>query len=112
MPTFYCSDNLIGIGSPGEGFRVVIGFCDEAVDGGLEVDEGMEDTTLEPPRGEFGEEALDSVESKASTPRTTRWLKSMPLFGGKTSDSALRLHGASRLKSGNRMRGASLGTPL
>ena len=44
---------------------MVIGFCDEAVDGGLEVDEGMEDTTFEPPLGEFGEEALDSVEPRA-----------------------------------------------
>ena len=47
-----------------------------------------------------------------STPRMTRWLRSMPLFGGKTSGPAWRLRGVNRLKSGNRMRGASLGTPL
>jgi len=37
----------------------------DAFQGGLEVDEGMEDTTLEPPLGEFSEEALDSVEPRA-----------------------------------------------
>ena len=64
MPTFNGCDDLVGIGGPCEGFRVVVGFCDEAGDRGLEVDKGMEDTALEPPLGEFGEEALDGVEPR------------------------------------------------
>ena len=34
----------------------------EAIDGGLEIDEGMEDTVLEPAPREFGKEALDGIE--------------------------------------------------
>jgi hypothetical protein len=37
----------------------------EAVDGALEIDQGVEDAALEPPLGEFGEEPLDSVEPRA-----------------------------------------------
>ena len=38
---------------------------DEAVDGGLEVDDTSKDTALESPFGEFGEEPLDGVEPRA-----------------------------------------------
>src|SRR5262245_58451502 len=38
---------------------------DEAVDGGLEVGDGSEDTALEAPRGELGEEPLDGGEPGA-----------------------------------------------
>ena len=37
-------------------------FCDEAIDGGLEVDEGMEDTVLQSPSGELCKEAFDRIE--------------------------------------------------
>ena len=43
-------------------------FTDEAIDGGLEIDEGMEDTVLEPAPRAFGKEALDGIE-----PRTRGW---------------------------------------
>ena len=46
-------------------------FTDEAIDGGLEIDEGMEDTVLEPAPREFGKEALDGIE-----PRTRGWRES------------------------------------
>ena len=48
---------------PGEGFGlggVVLG--DEAVDGGLEVDDRAEGSVLEAAPGELGEEALDGVQ--------------------------------------------------
>ena len=41
---------------------------DEAVDGGLEVDDRVEDAALQAALGELGEETLDRVE-----PRTGRW---------------------------------------
>jgi hypothetical protein len=44
VPSFDGSDDLIWIGGPGEGFGVFVGFGNEAIDGGLEIDEGMEDT--------------------------------------------------------------------
>jgi hypothetical protein len=48
-PTVSGGDDGIGIGFPGEWFRVVgIVFADEAVDGGLEIDDGTEDAVLEP----------------------------------------------------------------
>ncbi len=39
----------------------MVGFGDEAIDGGLEIDEGMEDTPLEASFCEFGEERRGSV---------------------------------------------------
>ena len=68
MPSFYGSDDLVWVGGPGERFRVFVGFGDEAIDCGLEIDEGMEDAPLEAPFREFGEEAFDGVE-----PRTGCW---------------------------------------
>lgn len=38
---------------------------DEAVDGGLEINQRMEDAALEPPPGELDEEALDGIEPRA-----------------------------------------------
>ena len=49
------------------GWRGIV-CTDEAIDGGLEIDEGMEDTVLEPAPREFGKEALDGIE-----PRTQGW---------------------------------------
>ena len=61
MPTFNGGDNFVWIGGPRKWFRALVGFGDEAIDGGLEIDERMEDAPVEPPFGEFGEEALDSI---------------------------------------------------
>ena len=65
VPSFDGCDDFIGVGGPREGFGVLIGFGDEAIDGSLEIDEGMEGPALEPASGEFGEEALDGVEPRA-----------------------------------------------
>ena len=52
------------------GTGVFVSFGDEAIAGGLEINEGVEDAALEPPPGEFSEEALDGVE-----PRRRCWRK-------------------------------------
>ncbi len=65
VPSFDGGDDLVWIGGPGEGLGVLVCFGDEAIDGSVEVDEGMEDTTLEAPFCEFGEEAFDGVEPGA-----------------------------------------------
>src|SRR5262249_17288083 len=45
----------------------MIGLRDEAVDGGLELDEGAEDTALEAAPRELGEEAFEGVEPGAGS---------------------------------------------
>jgi hypothetical protein len=47
VPTFDGSDDFIGIGGPHEGLGVVVGFLQEAVDGGLEIDNRAEDPAFE-----------------------------------------------------------------
>ena len=53
---------FIGIGGPHEGFGMIVGFLQEAVDGGLEIDNRMEDAAFEAAFGQFGEEAFDRIE--------------------------------------------------
>ena len=62
IPTFDGSDDFIGIGGPHEGFGVIVGFLQEAVDGGLEIDNRAEDPAFEAAFGQLGEEALDRIE--------------------------------------------------
>ena len=65
-PSVSGSDDVVRFGLPDEGLwvcRVVL--ADETVDGGLEIDDGVEDAVLEPASGEFGEEALDGIEPGA-----------------------------------------------
>jgi hypothetical protein len=45
-----------------EGLRMLVIFGDEAVDGGLKIDNALEDAAFEAALGEDGEEALDGVE--------------------------------------------------
>ncbi len=62
LPPFNSGEDALWIGGPDEGFRIGIGICDEAVDGELQVDDGLEDAALETLAREFGEEAFDCVE--------------------------------------------------
>jgi hypothetical protein len=62
VPTLYGGDDAIGIGGPDEGLGLHVVLGEQAVDGGLEVDEGVEGPALEAPLEELGEEALDRVE--------------------------------------------------
>jgi hypothetical protein len=65
-PSISGGDDGVGIGFPDEGFWVVgVVFADEAIDRGLQVDDGMKDAALEPASREFGEEALDGVKPRA-----------------------------------------------
>ena len=69
IPTFGAvpdgGDDVVGIGSPGEGLGLLVMLLDEAVDGGLKVDNGVEDAVFQPATGQLGEEALDRVKSRA-----------------------------------------------
>ena len=62
MPALDGGDDFVGVGGPDEGFWLGIGFFDEAVDGGLEIDDGAEDAALQPPPGKLGEVTLHRIE--------------------------------------------------
>ena len=64
VSSFVVRDDFIRIGDPVKRFGVFVGFGDEAIDGGLEINEGVEDTTVKPPPGEFGEETFDGIEPR------------------------------------------------
>jgi len=55
-------DDFSRIGGPHEGFGIIVGFPEEAVDGGLEIDDRAVRAAFESAFGQLGEEALDSVE--------------------------------------------------
>ena len=58
-------DDFVGIGGPDEGLGHLVGLVDEAVDGGLEIDDGAEDAAFQSALGQLGEEAFDGVEPGA-----------------------------------------------
>ena len=62
MPAFDGGDDPIGVGGPHEGLWVIVGFLEEAVDRGLEIDDRAEHAAFEAASGQLGEEALDGVE--------------------------------------------------
>jgi hypothetical protein len=62
VPTSDSLDNFVGISGQCEGFRFGVVFDDEAIDGGLQIDDRYEDAAFQSPLGELGEEALDCVE--------------------------------------------------
>jgi hypothetical protein len=62
MPTIGGGDDFVWIGGPDEGLWLLVVVGDEAIDGGLDIDDAFEDAALEAPLGEDGEETLDGVE--------------------------------------------------
>ena len=62
VPTSDSSNDLVGILCPYEGLWVLVGFLDESVYGGLEVDDRVEDAALEAPFGQLGKIAFDGIE--------------------------------------------------
>src|SRR6202163_2558527 len=62
MPTIGGGDDFVWIGGPDQGLWLLVVVGDEAIDGGLEIDDASEDAALEAPLGEDGEETLDGVE--------------------------------------------------
>ena len=62
VPSSDGGDDFVGVFGPGEGLWRLIVFRQVAVDGGLEVDDALEDAALEPTLGENGEKAFDGIE--------------------------------------------------
>src|ERR1035438_8860280 len=65
MPTFDGCDDFVRVGGPCEGLWHLICLCEEAVDSGLEIDDGSEDATFQAPLGQLGEVTLHGVEPGA-----------------------------------------------
>jgi len=51
MPTIGGGDDFVWIGGPDEGLWLLVVVGDEAIDGGLEIDDAFEDAALEAPLG-------------------------------------------------------------
>jgi len=62
FPSVDLFDDSVGVGGPDEGFWILVVLGEEAIDSGLEIDDGMEHTAFQPPFRELGEEALDGIE--------------------------------------------------
>ena len=62
MPAPHSGYNFVRIGLPDEGSGLLVMFLDKAVDGGLQIDDGMKDAVFQPPPCELGEKALDGIE--------------------------------------------------
>ena len=58
MPAPDDGDDLVGVLGSAGGTRAGVGFLEKAVDGGLEVGEGMECPMFQPPLGQFGKKPL------------------------------------------------------
>jgi len=65
MPTLDGCDDFVGVGGPCEGFGLLVVLSEEAIDSGLEVDNGVEDAALEATPRQLGEEAFDGIEPRA-----------------------------------------------
>src|ERR671925_937988 len=61
VPASDLLDDAVRVGGPDERFGSAIVLLQVAVDGGLEVDQGVESATLEAAAREGGEECLDSI---------------------------------------------------
>ena len=61
-PSISGGNDRIWIGAPDERFWGLVVLFDEAVDRGLQVDNGAKDAIFEPASGELGEEAFDGVQ--------------------------------------------------
>ena len=70
MPTGRGGDDFVWIGGPDEGLWRLIVIDQEAIDGGLKADDGMDAAAFEQSLGQLGEEAFGSVK-----PGTGRWDK-------------------------------------
>jgi hypothetical protein len=62
VPTSDGGNDFVGISGPHEGFGVIVGLSEKAVDGGLQIDDRSEDAAFEVASGQLGEEALDGIE--------------------------------------------------
>jgi hypothetical protein len=61
-PAIDGGDDFVGIGRPDEGLWFIVRLGQEAVDGGLEVNDRLKDAALQAAAGELGEVAFDGIQ--------------------------------------------------
>jgi len=61
VPAPDSSDDFVWVCGPGEGFGIMVGLGDEAVDSGLKIDHSSEDATLQ---SQVCEEPFDCIEPR------------------------------------------------
>jgi len=66
VPASDGGDDFVGVGGPSEGLWSVVGFGEEAVDSGLEIDDRAEHAALEAALGQLGEEASTALSQDAA----------------------------------------------
>jgi len=62
VPASDGGDDLVRVLCPTEGLWVGVCLCDEAFDGCLQGDQGVEHASLQAALGQFGKEALDGID--------------------------------------------------
>ena len=92
VPPFDGGDDFVWVLGPSEGFRVIVGFDEKAVDRRLKLDDGSEHAAFEAPLGQFGEEAFDCVE-----PGCGSWGEAPRPWQTKLSETPLRFSRVSGL---------------
>ena len=79
MPTIGGGDDFVWIGGPDEGLWLLVVVGDEAIDGGLEIDDALGDAALQAPLGEDGEETLEGVEpDRVAAPEIGKCVRMRP----------------------------------
>jgi hypothetical protein len=80
-PSFHSGDDFLWALGPPEWSRVAVVLGEEAIDSGLQFDDGSEHATLEPSLGQRGEEALDRIEPRGGRGREVKrppWMAGQP----------------------------------
>ena len=62
VPAMDSGDDFVRIGFPDERFGITILVADGAIDGGLQIDDGMKAAIFQTPAGQLGKGALDGIE--------------------------------------------------
>jgi hypothetical protein len=65
VPASDSGDDFVGVGGPCERLGIVVGFPQEGVDGGLEIDDRTEHAAFEAALGQLGEEAPTALSQEA-----------------------------------------------
>jgi hypothetical protein len=85
VPAVCGGDDAVGVGGPGERLWAVVVFGQVTIDGGLEVDEGIEDAALQSPAGQFGKNPSTALSQDAEVGvkwKVQRWRASHALTLG------------------------------
>jgi hypothetical protein len=96
FPRLIFLDDCFGIGGPGKGLGILIGLGEVSVDGGLEIDDALEDAVLESLPGQFGEKPFNRVEPRGRCRGEVEVEPGMPFEPGSHLGDACASHSCRR----------------